>query len=120
MNQIRLPPELLTTSEMAEADRLTIASGASGYELMEHAGAAVALEASRLAPRHGRIVVMCGPGNNGGDGFVAARLLKARGFSVALGLLGAVEALRGDAASAARAWDGEISTIEAIPLNTAS
>jgi hydroxyethylthiazole kinase-like uncharacterized protein yjeF len=119
MTSTHLPPELLTTSEMAEADRLTIAAGAPGYELMEHAGAAVALEASRLAPRHGRIVVMCGPGNNGGDGFVAARLLKARGFSVALGLLGAVEALRGDAASAARAWDGEISTIESIPLSTA-
>ena len=75
------PPELLTNAEMAEADRLTIAGGAPGHELMEHAGAAVALEASRLAPRHGRIAVLCGPGNNGGDGFVAARLLKQRGDS---------------------------------------
>ncbi len=80
------PPELLTNAEMAEADRLTIARGTPGHELMEHAGAAVALEASRLAPRHGRVAVLCGPGNNGGDGFVAARLLKQRGFFVELGL----------------------------------
>ena len=113
------PPELLTNAEMAEADRLTIARGTPGHELMEHAGAAVALEASRLAPRHGRVVVLCGPGNNGGDGFVAARLLKQRGFFVELGLLCRPEALRGDAASAARAWDGAISTIEAVPLDAA-
>ncbi|MGO9673765.1 MAG: NAD(P)H-hydrate dehydratase [Methylocella sp.] len=114
-----LPPELLSNSEMAEADRLTIAKGTPGHELMEHAGAAVALEASRLAPRHGRVTVLCGPGNNGGDGFVAARLLKQRGFLVELGLLGRPEALRGDAALAAKAWDGAISTLEAVPLEEA-
>jgi hydroxyethylthiazole kinase-like uncharacterized protein yjeF len=119
MTAAHLPPELLTTAEMAEADRLTIAAGTPGCELMERAGAAVALEASRLAPRHGRISVLCGPGNNGGDGFVAARLLKARGFAVALGLLGAVEALRGDAALAAQAFDGQISRLEDLPLETA-
>jgi hydroxyethylthiazole kinase-like uncharacterized protein yjeF len=113
-----LPPELLTTAEMAEADRLTIAAGTPGYQLMERAGAAVAAEASRLAPRHGCIAVLCGPGNNGGDGFIAARLLKARGFSVSLGLLGPAAALRGDAALAARDWDGEISTLEGICLDT--
>lgn len=119
MTSHRLPPELLSNSEMAEADRLTIASGVPGYALMENAGAAVALEASWLAPRHGRIVVLCGPGNNGGDGFVAARLLKARDFSVTLGLLVSIDALRGDAAAAARAWNGEITAIEALDLDAA-
>ncbi len=112
-------PELLSNSEMAEADRLTIASGIAGTALMENAGAAVAAEAARLAPRRGRIVILCGPGNNGGDGFVAARFLKARGFFISLGLLGPREALRGDAASAARAWDGEIVAVEALDLDAA-
>ncbi len=119
MTAHRLPPELLTNAEMSEADRLTIASGVPGYQLMENAGAAVALEASRLAPRFGRIVVLCGPGNNGGDGFVAARLLQARGFSVALGALAGREALHGDAATAAHAFDGEISPIAALDFDAA-
>ncbi len=119
MTPYHFPPELLANAEMAEADRLTIAGGTPGQELMEHAGAAVALEASRLAPRHGRVVVLCGPGNNGGDGFVAARLLKQRGFFVELGLLGRPEALRGDAALATKAWDGAILAIEAVPLDAA-
>lgn len=110
-------PELLTNVEMAGADRLTIASGVPGSFLMEHAGAAVAREAERLAPRHGRIAVFCGPGNNGGDGFVAARLLAARGFAVELGLLGRLDGLRGDAASAAKAWTGETLPIESLDLD---
>ncbi|ACK51163.1 carbohydrate kinase, YjeF related protein [Methylocella silvestris BL2] len=114
-----LPPELLTNAEMGEADRLTIASGTPGYQLMENAGAAVAAEAARLSPKGGRIAVLCGPGNNGGDGFVAARLLKARGFSVTLGLLGPREALHGDAATAAAAWDGDVSALEALDLESA-
>ena len=72
---------LLTNSEMAEADRLTIAGGTPGTLLMEQAGAAVAREAARLVSPKARIAVFCGPGNNGGDGFVAARLLAAQGFA---------------------------------------
>ncbi len=112
-------PELLTNAEMAEADRLTIAAGVPGSFLMEQAGGAVAREAERLVARPGRIVVLCGPGNNGGDGFVAARLLAARGFAVELGLLGRRDGLRGDAASAARAWTGEAFPIEALRLDAA-
>jgi hydroxyethylthiazole kinase-like uncharacterized protein yjeF len=114
-----LHPELLTNFEMAAADRLTIDSGTPGSFLMEHAGAAVANEASLLASRHGQVVVLCGPGNNGGDGFCAARLLKARGFSVALGLLGEAENLHGDAAAAAKAWSGAIHRIDALDLDPA-
>jgi NAD(P)H-hydrate epimerase len=99
-------PELLTPAEMAAADRMAIAGGTPGMDLMEAAGRAVADEAARLARSRGRIVVLCGPGNNGGDGFVAARLLTARGYRVELGLLGRREALKGDAATAAARYPG--------------
>jgi ADP-dependent NAD(P)H-hydrate dehydratase / NAD(P)H-hydrate epimerase len=112
-------PALLTNSEMAEADRLTIAGGTPGSVLMEQAGAAVAREAARLLPRHGRLAVCCGPGNNGGDGFVAARLLAAQEFTVELGLLGARDRLRGDAALAAKSWTGNILAVEDLDLDSA-
>lgn len=110
---------LLSNSEMAEADRLTIAGGTPGSALMEQAGAAVAREAARVAPRHGRIAVFCGPGNNGGDGFAAARMLARQGFTIELGLLGAREGLRGDAALAAMNWQGDVHAIEEIDLEAA-
>ena len=107
-------PELLTPAEMGEADRMTIAGGTPGPVLMEAAGLAVADEAARLARSRGRIVVLCGPGNNGGDGFVAARLLAARGYPVELGLLGRREALKGDAAVAAGRFAGEVVSASAV------
>jgi len=111
--------ELLTTSEMAEADRLTIAGGTPGSVLMKQAGAAVAREAIRLLPRHGRVRVVCGPGNNGGDGFVAARVLAEQEFTIELGLLGARDGLRGDAALAAKSWAGKILAVEELDLDSA-
>jgi hydroxyethylthiazole kinase-like uncharacterized protein yjeF len=103
--------EILTPLEMAEADRRTIATGTTGIELMERAGSAVAEHAAAIAPR-GRVAVLCGPGNNGGDGFVAARLLRERGHEVELALLGARETLTGDAAAAAQRWNGRIVSVE--------
>jgi len=111
--------ELLTTSEMAEADRLSIAAGVSGISLMERAGAAVADCALELAPRGRRVIVLCGPGNNGGDGFIAARLLRERGCDVQVHLLGEVGRLRGDAAKAASRWDGPIEPCSTLDLEPA-
>jgi hydroxyethylthiazole kinase-like uncharacterized protein yjeF len=95
--------EVLTTAEMERADRLTIAAGTPGFALMLSAGQAVAAAAMDMA-EEGPIVVIAGPGNNGGDGFVAAAELAARGREVQVILLCERESLQGDAASAARGW----------------
>lgn len=99
--------ELLTNAEMAEADRLAIERGVSGTALMEKAGRAVADAAERLAAG-APICIFCGPGNNGGDGFVAARLLSERGYEVHLTLLGSADHLHGDAAVMAQRWSGNV------------
>ncbi|MGQ0672510.1 MAG: NAD(P)H-hydrate dehydratase [Hyphomicrobium sp.] len=93
---------------MSGADRLAVEAGVASLTLMENAGRAVAEEAACMVPRGGRIAVLCGPGNNGGDGFVAARHLKRAGFDVRVFLLGEREVLKGDAAEMARRWDGAI------------
>jgi hydroxyethylthiazole kinase-like uncharacterized protein yjeF len=98
--------ELLTTAEMAEADRRTIAGGVGGIELMENAGRAVADIVAARHPPGLRVVVVAGPGNNGGDGFVAARILAERGYRVRALLVGDANRLKGDAASAAQRWTG--------------
>ncbi|MFM9938446.1 MAG: NAD(P)H-hydrate dehydratase [Hyphomicrobiaceae bacterium] len=74
--------ELLTAAEMSEADRLAAASGVAFETLMENAGRAVAEEAMTMVAPGARIAILCGPGNNGGDGFVAARHLQAAGYAV--------------------------------------
>ncbi len=108
--------ELLTTDEMGEADRRTIASGVPGDILMERAGAAVARAVMARHPPGSRVVVVAGPGNNGGDGFVAARHLREGKFRVAVTLLGALDGLKGDAARAASAWGGPVSGPDALDL----
>jgi hydroxyethylthiazole kinase-like uncharacterized protein yjeF len=95
--------EVLTTAEMERADRLTIAAGTPGFALMMSAGQSVAEAAMALA-EEGPILVVAGRGNNGGDGFVAAAELAARGREVSVALLCERDSLQGDAASAARGW----------------
>ena len=95
--------EVLTTAEMERADRLAIAAGTPGFALMLSAGQAVAAAAMDLV-EEGSILVIAGPGNNGGDGFVAAAELAARGRDVSVILLCERDSLHGDAASAARGW----------------
>ncbi|RDV01414.1 NAD(P)H-hydrate dehydratase [Undibacter mobilis] len=99
--------ELLAPVEMSEADRLTIAAGTPGLTLMENAGAAVAEATVALAPGQ-RVTVVAGPGNNGGDGFVAARLLAERGYSVKVILVGEASRLKGDARAAFDRWRGPV------------
>ncbi len=101
-----MPTELLTTAEMAESDRLTIAAGIPGIDLMENAGRAVADVVAAAHPPATAIVVVAGPGNNGGDGFVAARLLRDRGYPVRVLFMGDAGRLKGDAAIAAERWRG--------------
>src|SRR3954453_4062436 len=99
--------EVLTTAEMERADRLAIARGTSGFALMLRAGQAVAEAAMNLV-EGGPIRVVAGRGNNGGDGFVAATELAARGRSVSVILLCERDTLQGDAALAARGWKGPV------------
>jgi hydroxyethylthiazole kinase-like uncharacterized protein yjeF len=89
---------------MGRADRLTIEGGIKGAVLMENAGRAVADEVSRRFPDAETVMVLCGPGNNGGDGFVAARHLRERGYKVRLGFNGDPTRLPTDAAAMAKLW----------------
>src|ERR1700680_1515937 len=98
---------LLSPHQMGEVDRLTIGGGIPSIALMENAGRAVADAVTRRWSRRS-LVVLCGPGNNGGDGFVAARILAERGWTVHLALLGERTALKGDAATAAARWQGPV------------
>ena len=95
--------EVLTIAEMREADRLAVEAGVASLMLMENAGRAVADEiCRRWTPR--KTVVLCGPGNNGGDGYVCARYLKERGWPVELFTYGDHAVLKGDAATMAKKW----------------
>ncbi|HRK20117.1 MAG TPA: NAD(P)H-hydrate epimerase, partial [Hyphomicrobiaceae bacterium] len=112
-------PVLLTPREMTDVDRFAVDSGLASLRLIERAGRAVALAAERAAPKRGRIAILCGPGNNGGDGFVAARHLATWGFDVRVGCLVPVSALTGDAAEMARRWTGNVAPMDPALLQSA-
>lgn len=102
---------LLAVDEMYRADKAAAAAGVPSLELMEAAGTAV-VRAIRGRWRPRPTVVLCGPGNNGGDGFVVARLLAGRGWPVRVATLGSVDKLKGDAAVNARRWTGGVRPLD--------
>lgn len=109
---------LLTPAEMSRADALAVASGIQSFKLMEAAGAAVAELVQERYPE-GHVLVLCGPGNNGGDGFVAAEKLRQAGREVRVALFGDKAKLTGDSALFADLWKGPIEAARADGLRPA-
>lgn len=113
-----LMSEILTVDQMYAADRWAIARGISGITLMEAAGKACA---DAIEERFDRcqVAVLCGPGNNGGDGFVIARLLRQAGWGVSIFLMGEREALQGDAGHVAHRWNGPVYSLTPDAIDNA-
>jgi NAD(P)H-hydrate epimerase len=109
---------LLDMAEMSKADALAAKGGMPTLRLMEAAGWAVAMQTrKRFLPS--RVLVLAGPGNNGGDGFVAARYLRHWGWPVRIALLGEMSALKGDALANAQRWEGVIEPLSPSSLEGA-
>lgn len=116
---LREPPaqyaEVISVSQMYKADAAAVSAGVAGTTLMENAGQAIFdAIAARWRPRP--VLVLCGPGNNGGDGFVVARLLREAGWPVELALLGDLSRLTGDAAHHAKLWPGKTAPFDAAAV----
>ncbi len=105
---------ILSVAEMAEADRRTADPGVSLERLMANAGQAVARHCRALLRPGARVLVLCGPGNNGGDGYVAAVRLRAEGYDVRVASLVALEQLQGEAARAAQRWTSGVEPLQDI------
>ena len=111
--------EVLSVQQMYAADRAALQLGISGETLMEAAGGVVAqaiLEEFGARPT----AILCGPGNNGGDGFVIARHLKKAGAKVTVALLGDHKNLKGDAAIMAKRWRGKVAPLDTGVLDGAA
>lgn len=101
---------VLLTSEMAWVDQQAITLGTTGFQLMASAGQAVVAQIlGRWTPRP--VCILCGPGNNGGDGFVIARMLHEQGWPVRVGLLGPLSQLKGETRQHAELWPGPLETL---------
>ncbi|MFV0296871.1 MAG: NAD(P)H-hydrate dehydratase [Hyphomicrobiaceae bacterium] len=112
--------ELLTTDEMGACDQLAVTFGVPSLALMENAGRAVAEEAMHMAPQGSRVLIVCGPGNNGGDGFAAGQMLIGQGYAVRLVLVGDRGRLSPDAAHNAERYPGQILEPESLPESCSS
>lgn len=110
--------ELLTCAEMAAADAFAVARGVPAERLMENAGLAVARLVTQRYPE-GLVVVLCGPGNNGGDGFVVARLLREAGREVRVAFLGDRAKLSPEARANHDRWGGPIQALTPAVLDGA-
>jgi NAD(P)H-hydrate epimerase len=108
----------MRVAQMMDADRLTVAAGIPGVDLMRNAGAAVLREIIRRWPVC-RVCVLCGPGNNGGDGFVVASGLADAGWPVRVALLGSRSGLTGDAKFHAERWHAAVETLAPEALGDA-
>lgn len=105
--------EILTVAEVRAADAAAIASGVSGATLMQRAGEAVAgTIQARFTPR--QTIVMCGPGANGGDGFIIARALAEAGWPVKVAALEPAAGWTGDAAGARAGWSGDVTALVTV------
>lgn len=108
----------LTPEQMQKADRLSIEAGRTGFDLMMTAGEQVVHHIQQRW--HQQVIhILCGPGNNGGDGFVVARLLQQQGWPVRLALLGSLESLRGEAKEHAALWAGPVEPLTPAFLDDA-
>ena len=114
-----LQTALLSVAQMTEADRATVAAGTPGSQLMLNAGNAVVREIMRRWPPRA-VTVLCGPGNNGGDGFVVAVALAQAGWPVRVALLGDRENLRGDARFHAARWSGGVEAVTPAAIDGAA
>ncbi len=112
------PTALLRVAQMNEADRLTAVAGVPGIRLMHAAGSAVVREIVRRWSLR-RALIFCGPGNNGGDGFVVAEELTALGWPVRVALLGARDNLRGDARYYGERWHGPVEALTPAAIGDA-
>ncbi len=103
--------EILNAAEMKLAEARATEQGVSGFEMMTAAGVAAAETiAKTFKPRP--VLVLCGPGNNGGDGFIVAQHLKKLGWPLRVACMVKRDALKGDALLAAQQWDGEIEALD--------
>jgi hydroxyethylthiazole kinase-like uncharacterized protein yjeF len=102
--------EILTVAEMTQADALAVEADVPSLELMENAGRAIA-EVVEAKDSLASVLVLCGPGNNGGDGYSAAEHLARRDYRVRVASLVPRSQLKGDAAEMASRWKGSIETI---------
>ncbi|PHQ70675.1 MAG: bifunctional ADP-dependent NAD(P)H-hydrate dehydratase/NAD(P)H-hydrate epimerase [Sneathiella sp.] len=109
--------ELLSVSEMYQADRLAIEGGVSGITLMQAAGRGIATLIKENV-QTGRCLVLCGPGNNGGDGYVVAQALVDAGWHVDIVSISDPDALTGDAAGMRELWTGPVQVITEINFDS--
>lgn len=110
--------EILTAAEMKKADRAAVESGTPAATLIGSAGAGLAQVIRNNMPA-GRVLFLCGKGNNGADGFTAAEILRAEGWNIRVACLAKPRELKGDAADCAKAFGGEIESLNSnLPVHS--